>query len=90
MATGIQLILFLIKDPFNLTFDDPRDVWQVLLENGAVKRKIFFGRVIEGTTSAVKLHIEIKVANHGIRLACLMELPKFDAGFQGLPENLYH
>ena len=88
MATGVQLILLLIKDPFNLTFNDPRNVWQVFLEDGAVKRKIFFGRVIEGTTSAVKLHIEIKVANHGFCLACFMELPKFNAGFQGLTENL--
>jgi hypothetical protein len=88
VATGVQLILLLIKDPFNLTFNDPRNVWQVFIEHGAVKWKIFFGRVIEGTASAVKLHIEVKVANHGICLACFMELSKFDAGFLSLTENL--
>jgi hypothetical protein len=53
-----------------------------------MKRKIFFGRVIEGTTSAVKLHVEVKVADHGIRLTSFMELPKFNAGVQSLTENL--
>ena len=88
MATGVQFILLLIKDPFNLAFYDSRYVWQILLEDSPVKRKIFFGRVIEGTTSTVKLHVEVKVADHGIFLTGFIHFPKFDAGVQGLPENL--
>jgi hypothetical protein len=71
-----------------LPFNDPRYIWQVFLEHGSVNRKIFLGRVIEGTTSGVKLHVEVKVADHGISLASFMELPKFNAGVQSITENL--